>query len=192
MIALVVPLAAAVAMILAYNALRFGNPFETGYSYQLIDPATVAARHIGLFSWQHFPGNFYRALLAGPVPIFASGNPILLRFPYLTFDGRGLSWLLGWPLLVLLLRVDCRRPLVRPSAVTAGAIALPLLASFAHGEHQYGYRFAFDFLPFLLLALLAGLPGRLGRTGKALIVIGGLFNAWLTLPVLLHLPAVAG
>lgn len=32
-----------VAVIAGYNALRFGNPLEAGYTYQLIDPDTAAA-----------------------------------------------------------------------------------------------------------------------------------------------------
>lgn len=186
-LAMLVPLVIAVASIGGYNALRFGHPLEAGYAYQLIDQNTVLARRLGTFSLRHIPGNFYRALLAGPVPIFAAGSKILLQFPYFTFDGNGTSALLTWPLLLMLFFVNTRAAEVRWSLLAAGAIAVALLLSFATGNHQYGYRYGFDFIPFLLLALVSGLR-ELGASGRRLIIAGLVVNAWLTLPVLLNLP----
>ncbi|MDO8559755.1 MAG: glycosyltransferase 87 family protein, partial [bacterium] len=89
-----VPLLAALSLIAAYNFARFGDPLEAGYSYQLIDPATVQAREIGLFSLRHIPRNFTRAFLAGPKIILAQGSQNIPVFPYLTFGGSGMSLLL--------------------------------------------------------------------------------------------------
>ncbi|MDD5110604.1 MAG: glycosyltransferase family 39 protein [Patescibacteria group bacterium] len=182
------PLAGAVIVIAAYNYLRFGNLFEVGYAFQLMPPEVIAARQTGLFSVRHFLDNFYRAFLALPVPVLAPDSQKSIIFPYLTFSGKGTSLLLTFPLLFLLLWV---RKFPRENIfafLTAAAIALPNLAAFANGEYQFGYRYGFDFFPFLLFALLAGLPAaRLKRAGKILIITGALLNAGLTLPVLFGL-----
>ena len=182
------PLAMSATVIAAYNYLRFGNLFEVGYTFQLIAPEVVAARNVGLFSLRHFPGNFYRAFLALPMPILALNSQESIIFPYLTFDGKGISLLVTFPFLFLLARIRKFSREVALGVLTAVVIALSNLGSFASGEHQFGYRYGFDFLPFLLIALLAGLPTpRLGRLGKIVILAGALVNAWLTLPVLLGL-----
>lgn len=183
--AFAVPLGLLMATVAGYNALRFENPLEFGYRYQLPDMA--GNPNFLAFSTAYAPGNFYRAVLAGPVPIFAAGSKILLQFPYLTFDGNGTSMLLTWPMLLLLFFINFRAAATRWSLIAAGAVAGTLLFSFATGYHQYGYRYGFDFVPFLLLALVSGLRG-LGAAGRILVIAGIALNAWLTLPVLLNLP----
>lgn len=81
---------------------------------------------------------------------------------------------------------------MKAALLTAAVIGGALLTSFAHGEHQYGWRFGFDFLPFLLVALLDGLPRQIGRLGRALTIGGIGINAWLTMPVLFNLSMVIG
>ncbi|MDO8559956.1 MAG: hypothetical protein Q7S23_02855, partial [bacterium] len=99
--------------------------------------------------------------------------------------------LLTFPLLFLLFRARWRNPDVGASLAAAAAIALPLLMTFAGGDHQFGYRFGFDYLPLLMFALIASLP-QLGRSGRALIIVGALANAFLTVPALLHWPMPGG
>ncbi|TSC76463.1 MAG: hypothetical protein G01um101431_596 [Parcubacteria group bacterium Gr01-1014_31] len=189
--AFTLPLVCTLSLIAAYNFARFDNPWEAGYTYQLIDPATVQARQLGLISWRHVQRNFTRAFLAGPKLIFAEGSQNIPVFPYITFDGSGMSLLLTFPLLFLFFRTRWRTPDAGASLTAAAAIALPLLMTFAGGDHQFGYRFGFDYLPLLMYALVASRP-QLGGFGRALIIVGAMTNAFLTAPALLHWPMSGG
>src|SRR5262249_27362779 len=84
LVGLAAPLAAAALLLLVYDAVRFGDPFETGYAFQaVLDPEQERARSLGLAHWRHVPGNLYYLLLALPQPVFAEGTRSVMQPPFL-------------------------------------------------------------------------------------------------------------
>jgi hypothetical protein len=79
-----------------------------------------------------------------------------------------------------LLRARQRFPQRLGLALAACAVALPALLYQNSGQVQFSYRFALDFLPFLLVLLVLG-GGARGRWFPALVVLAALVElhgAW--------------
>ena len=57
------PVAGAVILLGVYNFIRFHNPFNGGYTYQLLSTASAESRSYGVFSLTHLPANLYSAFL---------------------------------------------------------------------------------------------------------------------------------
>lgn len=169
--------AAALGAVLAvaawYNWARFGQPAEFGYRYLdwRTDPTFV---HWGLFSWVYAERNLHALLTSLPV--------LLPVFPYIAFHPEGLSLLLTTPVLILLPTLHGGVRTARAALLSAGLIWLPALFYANTGFVQYGYRYAADFLPCLILGMaLAGLRVQ-SRLVKGLILCGiavSLWGAWL-------------
>jgi len=174
------PLGGATALLLALNALRFGNPLDFGYLSMRVAPQLAPdLRTYGQFNVHFLPRNVTAFLLAPPVimPLNLAvwwqrvGGPAglvslftvpglgrRLGFP-IAFDlwGAGL-WVVS-PALAFALRppriVD--RRLWAGAWLTVLAVALPNLLYYNTGWGQYGYRFSLDFTPFLLVLVALGL-----------------------------------
>lgn len=147
----------------AYNWARFGNPLEMGYRYLIWDDAATISRW-GLFDYVYLERNLHAALLALPV--------LLPQFPYLAFHPEGMSLLITTPLLALLITLRQWTSRALAALMSAALVALPSLFYANTGFVQYGYRYAADFLPFLVLAMaLAGLRVNT-RRAKLLILTG--------------------
>jgi len=180
---LAAPIGVAVLLLAAYNATRFGDPFETGYGFQaLLDPEQERARSIGLAHWRHVPGNLYYMLVALPQPLFVEGTRSVMRFPWFTPGYWGLSLFATSPWLAWLfaLRYRDRRSLLLLAAAVATACALSF--TWSMGYAQFGYRFALDFMPYLYLLLLVGLRERsaaLPRGFAPLVLVSACLDAWL-------------
>jgi len=180
---LAAPMVGAALLLLAYDAARFGDPFETGYALQaVLDPEQESARAIGLAHWRHVPGNLYYLLLALPQPVFAEGTRSVMQPPWLRPGYWGLSlfatspWL-GW-LFGLRLRDRRSRCLLAAALATAAALCF----TWSMGYAQFGYRFSLDFLPYLYLLLLTGLRARgpeLPRGFVAVAMASACANAYL-------------
>ena len=156
-----------------YNWARFGQPAEFGYRYLdwRVDPTFV---RWGLFNWVYVERNLHAALTSLPV--------LLPVFPYVAFHPEGMSLLLTTPVLFLLPTLRGWSSTARAALLSAGLIFLPALFYANTGFAQYGYRYAADFLPYLVLSMaLAGLRVQ-RRTVQALILLGmavSLWGAWL-------------
>lgn len=168
------PLAAGVAIpvigYLAYDYLRFGSPFETGYA---LIPGLLAEdqyRH-GFFSIHSIPHKLYALLLSGPVEIG--------EFPWIQPRHLGgLSIVLTTPL--FLWAIKARRPDWFGLGAWA-AVALTLIPILTHadpGGAQFGFRYAQDFYPFLFLLTVRGLGGRISFEAWIAIAVGVLVNIW--------------
>jgi hypothetical protein len=176
---LAVLLAAAIPVVLylALNVARFHSPFETGY-HDVRHHSSLAAdieKH-GTFSIVYLPRNL--SLMSLGVPTFISRPPFVVPNP------AGMSILLISPWLIFALV-----PLIWPDraparsvaawcCLAAVAISVPHLLYVNTGWVQFGYRFALDWLPFMLLAAILGirnLPARLSLPPLAAAVV---VNAW--------------
>lgn len=181
------PVLLAAALLLLYNAVRFGDPLETGYALQRVpDARQLEARGYGLISLRHLPGNLYYLLLALPLPTFAQGTQSVIEWPGLRPGPWGMSLLVTSPWLLWLVPRWPRDPIGRLLLAAAGLVALSILPTWSMGYAQFGYRFALDFLPFLWLALLLAFRQQGGLTSgfKTTVVVAGFVDIYLLLAFL--------
>lgn len=152
-----------------YNWSRFGQPAEFGYNYLgwRTDPEIV---RWGLFHTVYLERNLHALLTSLPV--------LLPVFPYVAFNPEGMSLLLTTPVLLLLPTLRGWTLTAKAALLSTGLILLPALFYANTGFAQYGYRYAADFLPYLILAMaLAGLRVR-SHWVKGLILFGVAVNLW--------------
>lgn len=167
-----------VLLILLYNALRFGSPFETGYALaQLNNPVLQQARAQGLFSPLHIPKNLFMLLLQGPQPFPGADAPVLLP-PYVVPSPWGMGLFIASPALLYAFRPALRSPLVQACWIGIASVLVPIVTYYGVGWVQTGYRYALDFLPLVLVLAALGFPNPLTRKAKGLILASVLLNAW--------------
>jgi hypothetical protein len=161
-----VGVAPAILFFFAYNAIRFGSPFESGYALATLPEWLERQRQLGLFSLAHLSMNLDLFLfhLTTVVP----------DFPFFRPDGLGLSVLVTSPGLLYAVRADWRDRRVWWLAGAALTILIPSLLYYGGGWLQYGYRYFLDSVPFViaLCGSAAALRGRIGVGWLVLIVFG--------------------
>jgi hypothetical protein len=174
-----------------WNWLRFGSPFDTGYSYmELEDFLEVRARRYGLFHPIYFPFNFVHMFIQGV---------------HLTFDPPGYLWgidtdkfgtslTFASPFLfvALLARWSSR---VRLTAAWASTLLTlcHMLFYYNNGWVQVNaQRFALDFIPLLVVLVALGIRRVPAAVWKTAVVYSVGLNALLLVgvPVLRLLPPV--
>jgi len=158
---IVAPLAAAGLFMGWYNYARFGNPFELGYRYMVLEELLAdIVEKTGSFSLSYLKTNLYHAFLNLP--------ELQARWPFVVMDGWGLSILLSTPLLLVLARTPLRERFVQVVLISTLLVALPSLLYYNTGYLQAGYRYSLDFLPLLFTALAAAMRGRFRPASWAL------------------------
>lgn len=162
-----------------YSYLRFGNILETGYVavYQyyvkLGYPVTllqVINPKIPVFGYldpRSIPLHLFTFLIEPPI-ITSSLN--ISPSPY------GMGIIFTSPLLFLAMKFPFKKGLERNLILGGSAIALVEFMHFAQGWVQFGYRFAMDFLPFLLIIL--ALRFKIKKITIFLIIISIIVNFW--------------
>ena len=161
-----------VALLLAFNAARFGDPFESGTSNQQMHPIFRASfERYGLFDLRYLPRNLHALLIATPV---ASAG-----FPFLRFSTQGLSAFLTTPFYLYLLRSLRRETRPQAAILWAGVVPVmvPVLLTIGTGEMQFGHRYSADVQPLLLPLAWLGAGMRFTRTGLALAAASIAMNA---------------
>jgi hypothetical protein len=153
------PILASGVLLMLMNYFRFDNPFEFGHTF-LADGTRSSIRDHGLFSPWFARANF-GAMLTNP-PVLDGQAP----FIHITRHGLGLIW--TSPFLLAVLWPKVWGAFSRNLAITVAVIAVPLIMYQNTGWAQFSYRFALDFLPFLIALLAVG--GR--RFSKAFLVAG--------------------
>jgi hypothetical protein len=133
-----------------YNYLRFGNVFETGYTYQLIFSELDAVRAQGMWSFKHIPMHLFLIFLKGPNLVMKAGS---FMFSKMMPSPLGMSLVFTSPIIFFILLADYKKKINKISLAGALPIALFLIGTYGLGVFQYGYRFAFDFQPFLFVIL---------------------------------------
>lgn len=184
---LVTPILLTLLMLSVYNYARFGNVFESGYSYQLLLTSVHRQAHTyGIISPVHVPGNLYHALLATPLPALRDGVSHVLQYPFLTADPWGMSIFVTSPYLLALFFMGNRKKQEWLMLATAATMLIPLLFYYGIGYTQFGYRYALDFYPllFLLLARQAAARGGFSFGLRSVMVLAGLVNLYLLIGLL--------
>ena len=159
-----------VVVYLVYNQLRFGSPTENGYA--LIPGLLKEAQYQhGFFSVYSIPRILYAMFLTAPV--------LVSGFPWIqSHRNGGLSLVLTTPLFLWSLKA---RRLDWFGVGTWAAVVLVLVPILTHadpGGAEFGFRYAQDIYPFLLLLTIRGLGGRISAEAWMAIAIGGLVNLW--------------
>ena len=150
----------------AYNQVRFGSLFESGYALATLPPFLEAQRARGLFSIVHIPMNLDYFLVHLPI--------LVPQAPFFRPDGLGMSVLITSPGLLLAFLADWRSREVRLLGLAALLVLVPTLLYYGGGWLQYGYRYFLDSVPFVigLCGLAAVRRGGLGLGWKAAIAFG--------------------
>jgi hypothetical protein len=156
----------------AYNEVRFGTPFESGYALATVPGFLEVLRGQGLFALVHVPMNLDYFLVHLPF--------VIPEFPYLRPDGLGLSVLITSPGLLFAVRANWRDPRSWWLLGAAVLVLIPTLLYYGGGWLQYGYRYFLDSVPFVmaLCGLAAVYQGRIGRGWLALIAFGTIVMAF--------------
>ncbi|MGE0791592.1 MAG: hypothetical protein AB7S26_38305 [Sandaracinaceae bacterium] len=135
------------AIAMWHNHARFDDPFEFGHAFLMIRWRPRIEKW-GLFNYHYLSKNLAVYLASLP---WLSGT-----FPYLTISLHGLALWFTSPNLVPVLwpkRVDT---LMRSLFVTVAIVAVWDLCYQNSGWVQFGYRFALDYLPMLIVLLALG------------------------------------
>ena len=167
-VAFAIPLLAAVAVMGWWDWVRFGSVTETGYGIAWITPPLEKLRAEGLFSTTHVPTNL--ALIIG------GGYSVRDTFPWLVPNTQGQSILLTMPALLIAVGATLRE---RLNQVLWGAVILTAIPVFLYygggGAETYGYRYAMDFVPFLLALVGTAMRDRFGNLERVLIALSLFF-----------------
>ncbi len=157
-----------------YNYLRFDTPLDIAYSIQTKEEPWWYPK--GFFNISYIPTHLWIFFLKPP--IFTS-NP-----PYVMPSLMGMSILLTTPAFVYSVFAGIRNKL----AIACWSAIVPIaLLHFTHGGTgwmQFGYRYAVDYYPFLLVLTAVGMKSTLGNDSdltwdqKLLICFGILVNLW--------------
>jgi len=157
----------------AYNYVRFGSPFDVAYSLHTISAAKEKVSpwfDQGLFSLSYLKYHLYAFLLEPPY--FTD------KWPYVVPSMTGLSVLITTPAFLLVPFAGVRRRLALASWAAIIPTAFLIFIKSGTGWTQFGYRYALDFYPFLLILTFLGTGGRLRWYHKALIILSVLVNLW--------------
>jgi len=195
LVVLAAPFGVCLLLLLAYNALRFGNPFEVGQSYNLAgyDPRTVH-----LSSASYILPNLWYYGISPPRPTilfpFLALTPPPASYPLGTPESYGPPEITGGlltmtPILIFAFALPWLRrrrpqsvePLASPLLVAAGA-GVAVLAFLSFEFFSSTERYETDFAAVFLFAALAawfalssGAPGRRRRTVR---ILGAVLAVW--------------
>jgi hypothetical protein len=149
-----------------YNAVRFGSPTEFGHTFLDVRQQTQIEQW-GLASVHYLARNLAVAFTLLP--------DFIHRAPWIQIGGHGLALWFTTPLLLYVVWPIDKPPIHRALWLSVALVALPGLLYMNSGWVQFGYRFALDYMVFLIMLIAIG--GRpIGRFAKALICIGIAIN----------------
>ena len=153
-----------------YNYLRFGNVFETGYGLipGVLDEPWYQK---GIFDLSYIGSNLKAMFLSVPI--------IKNTFPYITPSWGGLSIFITSPVFIYSLFASSKS---RENMLTWLSVFLITLVVLIHGGTgftQFGYRYAVDFYPLLLLLIINAIDSKkLSWHHWVLLLVSILVNLW--------------
>lgn len=171
------PLAFGGALLALHNVVRFEDPFEFGHRFLEIR-WQARMQESGMFSSAYLLRNLQ--CLVTLLPLWRDGFPFL----HVSTHGMALWASTPWILFVFGLKRSVRAHW----GLVLGAIGTAMIPLFYQnsGQVQFSYRFALDWLPFIVLLLACS--GRAGaRSFRALVVVACVVHvvaahAWVRMP----------
>lgn len=140
-------------LILVYNTIRFGSPFENGLTSMAVNSKFYQdVERFGYFNFYYIGRNIYYFIL----------NPIQLipKLPIIKPDPEGNSILFTSPIFFLIIYGWYKRyfkfhkMIFRLLFISSLLMLFPVFLYYGVGWYQFGYRYALDIYPFLFLILL--------------------------------------
>ena len=163
-----IPLLASVAVTGWWDWVRFGSVSETGYGISQVFGPLVGLRAQGLFSTDHVPTNL--ALFLG------GGYTVRDTFPWMVPSTEGQSIFLTTPAILIAVGVSLRDRLNQVLWASVILTAIPVFLYYGGGgAATYGYRYAMDFVPFLVALVAIAVRERFGNLERALIALSVFF-----------------
>lgn len=181
---LCLPIVIAASLVGIYNFLRFHNPLNSGYTYQLMNRDSVESRSYGIFGLIHLPSNLYSLILRAPIPILRNKSSWTLKFPFVEYNPLGMSIFITSPYLLHIFtnKWSSFELQTRHLIVALLASCVLVLTFWAIGTQQFGYRYSLDFLPelFLLFMIMYRKNHKYLSTGMKVLLLGsGIVNLYL-------------
>jgi 4-amino-4-deoxy-L-arabinose transferase-like glycosyltransferase len=175
-----------VAVYMTFNWIRFGDPFDTGYSHIVLqDLLKERVERHGLFHWAYVPFNFFYMFLQG---FHLSFDPPAYLSGY-SPDRFGTSITFASPFVLYAILARWKRPVLVGAWISIGLAILHMLFYHNNGFVQINcQRFSLDFFPILMLLVALGTRRVGDRWWKAVIVYSILLNVL----ALVVLPRIAG
>jgi hypothetical protein len=166
--AFAVPVAALGLLAAWFNLARFDDPLQFGHIYLRAQQQFDIERY-GLFHPHFVARNLYAAF--GLLP------EVHATFPFVRVSGHGLAVWMTTPALMLLGRRWPAKPVEYSLWATVVSVGVWTLVYQNTGWFQFGFRFALDYMVFLVV-LLGVQPRPLGRRGAALIAVSIAVNSF--------------
>lgn len=151
-----------------YNYFRFGTVFDIGYS--LLPIFSEPWYRYGLFNIRYIPVHLKELFIS--LPVFSNRPPYIIPSIYIMA-----LWFIT-PAFLLIIRANFRTKLSIASLAALIMISLPGLAHGNNGSTQFGYRFALDLMPYLLLLTASGLQNQFKWWARLLIILSIVINLW--------------
>lgn len=151
-----------------YNYLRFGTIEDI--TYRLLPVFEEPWYKDGLFDIKNIPIHLTEVFTA--LPKFINEPPYII--PSLNVMAL---WFVT-PALLLIPFANFKNKLVIASLITIIIMSLPGLMHGSNGFSQFGFRFALDYMPFLLILVGSGLERYFTWWSKSLIILSILINLW--------------
>lgn len=150
-----------------YNYLRFGTISDIAYNILL----THSPSHpYGLLNIRYIPIHLMEIFTAMPVFIF--------KFPYIIPSLNVMALWLVTPAFFLIPFAKFKQRIIFASAIAVFFSAIPSLLKGGNGFTQFGYRYALDYMPFLIILCASGMRNRVNFLSKILICLSVLINLW--------------
>lgn len=153
-----------------YNFLRFETIFDKGY---MLIPGVLEEIWYkkGIFSLTYIPRHL--KIIFASFPIFQR------NFPFVIPSWAGLSIWITTPAFFYSLFANIKERFVQICWITIIIISLVIFSHGTTGFIQFGYRFAVDFYPFLLILTIMGVAkGKLKTHHWIFLIISVLVNFW--------------
>lgn len=162
-----------VFLFFVYNAVRFGDIFDTGLgalydkynglSYTLYLEKFPGSERFGEFDWRNIPLHLYTIFLLPPT--FTNDGSLFQPSPY------GMSAVLTSSPFVYAFLVRKQSVLRNACWIAIPSIAVPTLLYYSQGWVQFGYRYLMDYLPFLMILTALGFEENQSRTSVRIMVV---------------------
>lgn len=165
-VAFAIPIACFGGAAAVLNHVRFGRITEFGHTYLNVK-WTPRIQKYGLFNYAFLARNLTCLLALTPRIL---GGP-----PWVQVSWHGLAIWVTTPVILWVLWPKTKGRLHTPLWMTVACIAIPVLFYQNSGWVQFGYRFALDYIVFLLCLMALG-DRRFGAAWKTLVVVGVAVN----------------